>query len=1178
MEYFEILGIEETQDKTLIQKAYHEKLSLANPEDNPEGFKRLRNAYERALEYAQQEQKKQQVKDAVDILLDKFEAAYRNIDRRRNPDVWSELLADELFCELDLEEAAKWRFFTWLADHWRLPIEIWRLLDKKFEIVTHVSEFREHLPEGFVTYMEDKLSTEGEASDFPYDKFEVQEGIVADYDAFIEGYGDLSRLVETAGQEEHKEESLKEAEQKIRYLESLGISHPWYLLEKARYLVLAGNRKQAEEIARRLLETQKQSQEIYLGCARLFMSIGLEEEAAPMFEELHKQENLSTGASYHVSLNLAMLHEKAGRYEEARELCLDADDIYSSEETTSLLKRVNDALIDKWTNTVETLTQKNALRLAWCFIQNERYKEGLDYLNANELIRQDTYHCHRARAILSLNAGDYEEAVSQCESWLHKLEEEALTQDASQLPEDDEPLNEEQRKEYQAHALVVEARTYQAMGRNSSQEEAAALYRKAEEAFTKAQELCGDNVGIIMDRMLLARERKEYEQMANLCEHLKELDENFYWAYFYAQEAYEGLRRAQEVVDNFYAAKRLYAGHADIYERTAEVFIDFGQYTDATNILNQAKEANVSSPKLKVQELTVMRALIQDSESARKTNDYALSLIAELEEAKADEQLIGQAYQVLVSIQTSQEADAFRCEEKILGWARRAVELYDTVNARYFLGRELYWGKQYEEAIEQFKVCEEREMTFCWLYYFMGRSYEELDKPDDAVLYFEKAAREEPEETDFAWRAAWIYRNKFADTRQKEYYDRALKYMAIQLERQEATDLDYWQLSYLHNANMEYELALEESEKALALNKRAQNWVRKAQTLELLQRPEEAVKMYEKGLLANLKNGRDYEYVYDRMESYFARKGEYEKGVKWFRWWMPKLKTSRQRDLNLVHIRYLYIWMKDYAKAMEVIEEQYGSTSLTQYSSNDWEEEGERIHAILGLYQEYLPPIELQERVQEALALMEGEGASRLKDSAMGRYTAYEEIACTWSWYLMDDKKGMFYYNKAYEVLLDVEGDADHDRCKTVLKRLLACSSRLGDSLLVQHYGELYQEEFAREYARCGELGMTVMQMHEASFYNRRHVMYQLFCCAYYMGDYEKARYYIKEMEASRWCAFCSRTDCIEMWECKGYMALINQDYEQAKRCFEHAVACSDGGNDDAEYELRRIQSNFHGK
>ena len=48
IEVFRILGIAETKDEKQIKDAYRKKLSVTNPEDDPEGFKLLRGAYEEA--------------------------------------------------------------------------------------------------------------------------------------------------------------------------------------------------------------------------------------------------------------------------------------------------------------------------------------------------------------------------------------------------------------------------------------------------------------------------------------------------------------------------------------------------------------------------------------------------------------------------------------------------------------------------------------------------------------------------------------------------------------------------------------------------------------------------------------------------------------------------------------------------------------------------------------------------------------------------------------------------------------------------------------------------------------------------------------------------------------------------------------------------------------------------
>ena len=48
---FSVLGIEPAKDENLIRSAYHAALPANNPEENPDGFKLLRKAYEQAMAY-----------------------------------------------------------------------------------------------------------------------------------------------------------------------------------------------------------------------------------------------------------------------------------------------------------------------------------------------------------------------------------------------------------------------------------------------------------------------------------------------------------------------------------------------------------------------------------------------------------------------------------------------------------------------------------------------------------------------------------------------------------------------------------------------------------------------------------------------------------------------------------------------------------------------------------------------------------------------------------------------------------------------------------------------------------------------------------------------------------------------------------------------------------------------
>ncbi|WHX49495.1 tetratricopeptide repeat protein [Paenibacillus woosongensis] len=59
MSIWEILGVEQTYDTSVIRRAYAKQLKIHHPEDDPQGYQRLREAYDRAMKLAKQHQQEQ---------------------------------------------------------------------------------------------------------------------------------------------------------------------------------------------------------------------------------------------------------------------------------------------------------------------------------------------------------------------------------------------------------------------------------------------------------------------------------------------------------------------------------------------------------------------------------------------------------------------------------------------------------------------------------------------------------------------------------------------------------------------------------------------------------------------------------------------------------------------------------------------------------------------------------------------------------------------------------------------------------------------------------------------------------------------------------------------------------------------------------------------------------------
>ena len=148
---FHVLGIQETKDENAIRDAYRGLLKNTNPEDDPEGFKRLREAYEGAVQFARQPDSEEEEKEKTDIDLwvERIDAIYRDIVKRRQEEAWKRVLADPVCDDLDTSLEAREAFLVYLMDHIYLPHNIWQLLDKQFQIVEDKRIFSRNSPRIF---------------------------------------------------------------------------------------------------------------------------------------------------------------------------------------------------------------------------------------------------------------------------------------------------------------------------------------------------------------------------------------------------------------------------------------------------------------------------------------------------------------------------------------------------------------------------------------------------------------------------------------------------------------------------------------------------------------------------------------------------------------------------------------------------------------------------------------------------------------------------------------------------------------------------------------------------------------------------------------------------------------------------------------------------------------------
>ncbi len=147
MDIWQILGIAATTDEVLIKQAYRQQLRHCHPEEDPEGFGKLRQAYEQALKSIKsQEESHCQAESPVksqpqqpathqesEQLFSEFKAVLMDPSRRFNSEHWSvwhnKIQNSSLSTQLQLSDMVLADIFNWLWLPAPIIDQLWHSLE-----------------------------------------------------------------------------------------------------------------------------------------------------------------------------------------------------------------------------------------------------------------------------------------------------------------------------------------------------------------------------------------------------------------------------------------------------------------------------------------------------------------------------------------------------------------------------------------------------------------------------------------------------------------------------------------------------------------------------------------------------------------------------------------------------------------------------------------------------------------------------------------------------------------------------------------------------------------------------------------------------------------------------------------------------------------------------------------
>lgn len=804
---FHILGIEETKDEALLKEAYLNILRKTNPEDDPEGFKRLRQAYEEAITLARTpdtDSEEPAEKTEMDLWIERVDRIYKDILSRCDADAWEEVLADPLCEDLDTAVEARDAFLRWMMGNIYIPEQIYKLLDRKFQIREEREELGRKFPADFMNYIIYYIEN---PQFINYELFQVTDRSSMNVDAYIRGYFDIKRMAD--GQ---KYDGM---DVKLEDLKAFGVSHPYTDVERLRLLLAQNRPEDAAVIADDLTFECEDDLYISYWAGEAFWACGRKEEANELWE------NILTEFPEHYDAKAGTVRYLAeiGEYEKAKERIFNLLDRNGQDESMlSMMKSVNEKLIARYKaklagssetapsdSTSESPSDSSRLHdtieLGWCLFQNDLLEDGEELLRDLVPDEEHEYSWTNLYSRLLYKAEKYEQAFPLLQRWQELI---------SASPDDgsEENTRRKSREPQSFHMLA-------ACAHNLEMKEEALAYAK--QGYEIAKEKTA-SLGCLQYHAWLLFQYKRYTECIDDCDQILREDNHYFPAYLQRQEAAFELNKGQMVVDDFYHAIEIYAGYYKPYLLAARIFFYHNQYEDAMSVLKRAKDNQVFyGPELKLLEVQIRRNLANSKED----REPLFELVKELLELKK---------QPDCNLEDPSEVEF---EFALLHWDNneydQAIEHIklaieenpDRLQYHLICGHIWQDKKLYKNALNEYALAEPAYIHAPTLSYNRGRCQEALGMKLLAMEEYEKTLDLQEGFRDTTDRLVAFYKDRYGNTYSKADFEKALSYLNRQLAYQENS---FYLIERGRLYMMAYELdkAIADYEKALTY--KAENW------------------------------------------------------------------------------------------------------------------------------------------------------------------------------------------------------------------------------------------------------------------------------------------------------------------------------------------------------------------
>ena len=583
MDCFRILGIEQTRDEREIKKAYLLKLKVTNPEDDPEGFKRLRKAYENAVSFARrpEEETAEPEEEKIDDTpsgkwVAKAGEIYSRLSTRMNLDAWKELFEDDIFLSLDGEDECREKLLVFLMNHVYLPTPVWKLLDEKLHITGEQNQLKEKFPPEFIRYIFYKCHN-GENIDFEL----FQGADDADYDGYLSLYNQGWRMLDAG--------DVNGAEDAVNRAGELDILHPAMELLVANVRLKQERKEEVQGMIEKLLAAYPEEDIVVYQVAELYFDMGETDKAKTLYEQLKAQND----KHYMANFRLTKIYTDQGNYQQAKKCAECVLQMGADDDFVSQLQEIN-AVLEKEYKEKKDVDSDAAMEYGWCLIQDERYYEGIKLVESLEgkIKPERDAEWKGLLAKLYLQEAMFQETLDQALIW-----REALKKRLEKETEDSADYRDDRRRMRDSYLVRVEAFHGLALGKKEYYQDALKELDAFEQFLdTKkdAEELLNSRIRILMKRAEIYLEQDEDEQAERTAMELVN-DYHLDAAYTLLLRLFAKKRDAGGVIHFGQLAVKSFPQYARGYEEMALVYLCLKRGEDLEAVLEDARKAEVTS-------------------------------------------------------------------------------------------------------------------------------------------------------------------------------------------------------------------------------------------------------------------------------------------------------------------------------------------------------------------------------------------------------------------------------------------------------------------------------------------------------------------------------------------------------------------------------------------------------